>query len=288
MVEFFTRLLDTSDFPARWNCGRWSAFDGWLHIISDSLIFLAYAAIPATLIVLVRARRDFAFTWVVWLFIAFILSCGITHLIEAMIFWWPVYRISGLTKAVTAGVSLLAAVMVIRAMPEILRLPSVKKANEELAAALAREHALHEELTRVHGQLEKRTSTLAIRERRMREAVGAAKACATVWEVESGAILWEAGFFDAMASAGIDWQREFDSWASLIGERAAAELRDDARQAALTDSVLHRRFDLPGHELLWELRVTATPEARVAGQADAMRGMFGLIPKDRNILRDPR
>lgn len=287
MIEFFMNLLDTSDFPARWNCGRWSAFTGWLHIVSDTLIFLAYAAIPAALFVLVRVRRDFAFTWVVWLFIAFILSCGITHLIEAMIFWWPAYRVSGLMKAVTAGVSLLAAVTVIKALPEIVRLPSVKKANEALAAALEREQALHEQLTATHEQLEKRTSALAIRDRRMREAVGAAKACALVWEVESGAILWEAGFLDAMASAGIDWQRNFDAWDSLIGATAADELRDDARQAVLTGSLLHRRFDLPGHETRWDLRVTATPEPRVAGQPDAMRGMFGLIPKDRNVIAGP-
>ena len=34
-------LLDTTGFPARWHCGRWSSELGWLHIVSDALIFLA-------------------------------------------------------------------------------------------------------------------------------------------------------------------------------------------------------------------------------------------------------
>jgi hypothetical protein len=35
-------LFDTSDFPARWTCGQWSAVHGWTHILSDLAIFGAY------------------------------------------------------------------------------------------------------------------------------------------------------------------------------------------------------------------------------------------------------
>ena len=35
----------------------------------------------------------------------FILACGTGHLLEAIIFWHPVYRLSGLVKAFTAIVS---------------------------------------------------------------------------------------------------------------------------------------------------------------------------------------
>ena len=39
MIDFFARLFDTNDFPARWSCGRWEASHGWLHIGSDIAIF---------------------------------------------------------------------------------------------------------------------------------------------------------------------------------------------------------------------------------------------------------
>lgn len=39
MIEFLAKLLDTSDFPARWHCGNWTSGEGWLHIVSDVAIF---------------------------------------------------------------------------------------------------------------------------------------------------------------------------------------------------------------------------------------------------------
>ncbi len=49
MGDFFGKLFDASDFPARWHCGTWSSGHGWLHIGSDFAIFLAYIAIPVSL-----------------------------------------------------------------------------------------------------------------------------------------------------------------------------------------------------------------------------------------------
>src|SRR5205814_447878 len=78
---------------------------GWLHITSDLAIWLAYLAIPVVLALFVRRRRDVPFPRVFWLFGLFILSCGTTHLIEAVIFYEPVYRLAGVVKLVTAVVS---------------------------------------------------------------------------------------------------------------------------------------------------------------------------------------
>ncbi|MAY73330.1 MAG: hypothetical protein CMJ31_01135 [Phycisphaerae bacterium] len=278
MIDFFSKLLDTSDFPARWHCGNWTAFNGWLHIVSDGLIFVAYAAIPAALFVLLRTRRDVAFPAIGWLFVAFILSCGLTHAVEASIFWWPAYRLSGVMKAVTAGVSLVTAAALVHALPAAIALPGVKRANDQLQAAIERERLLHDKLSATHRELETRTSRLAMRERRMRDALGAAMACGVSWEIETNRIVSHLGFFEAMRAADVDWNNELDAWTTLVPAEDADELREAARRAAVAGEPFHHRMRLLGHEERWDVRLTARPEPHVAGQPAVMSGMFGLAP----------
>ena len=102
---FFSHLFDTGSYPARWNCGAWTPLEGWLHIVSDVAIFLAYFAIPVALVFFVSRRKDVPFYGIFFLFAAFILCCGTGHLLEAFIFYHPIYRVAGLLKLVTAIVS---------------------------------------------------------------------------------------------------------------------------------------------------------------------------------------
>ena len=132
VTTFFSKLVDTTDFPARWYCGTWSSDVGWLHIVSDVAIFGAYFAIPLVLMGFLLHRRDLPFPRVIWLFAAFILSCGITHLIEAGIFWWPVYRLSGLMKACSAVISWATVIMLVRVTPAALRIPSAALLTKQL------------------------------------------------------------------------------------------------------------------------------------------------------------
>ena len=129
---FMSKLFESSEFPARWHCGSWSQDLGWLHIVSDSVIFAAYFAIPATLLYFLYQRKDIAFPRIVWLFAAFILLCGFGHLIEAGIFWWPVYRFAGLVKAATAIVSVITVGALVKLIPQALALPSAARLGEEL------------------------------------------------------------------------------------------------------------------------------------------------------------
>ena len=102
-MEFLTRLFDTSDFPARWHCGRWTAGHGWLHILSDLGVWSAYVAIPCVLGYFVLRRKDIPFRTIFLLFGAFILACGTTHLMEALMFWWPAYRLAGADHLLRMG-----------------------------------------------------------------------------------------------------------------------------------------------------------------------------------------
>jgi diguanylate cyclase (GGDEF)-like protein len=105
-------------------CFLWQPGLLWLHVISDALIALAYYSIPVALVALIRKRRDFPFHWVVAMFGAFIVCCGTTHVLDIVNVWYPVYWIAGAVKAATAAVSIATALLLIPAIPRLIRLPN--------------------------------------------------------------------------------------------------------------------------------------------------------------------
>ena len=132
MWDFFRHLFDTTDFPARWHCGNWSPPHGWLHIGSDIAIFLAYMALPVAMLATLYKRKDFRFPKTVWLFGAFIFFCGTTHLVESLIFWNPMYRLSGLLKLCTAVVSWATVAALIPTVRTAITLRSPEQLENEV------------------------------------------------------------------------------------------------------------------------------------------------------------
>ncbi|WP_155975679.1 sensor histidine kinase [Daejeonella oryzae] len=130
--EFFRLLLNTKDFPARWHCGRWTDFHGWVYVISDLFIWGAYFAIPILLLRLITKRTDIPFPKVFRLFIAFIMLCGLSHLIDAVIFWWPAYRLSALIRLLTAIVSVFTIYALYKILPMAYTLRTAKQLEYEI------------------------------------------------------------------------------------------------------------------------------------------------------------
>lgn len=120
--DFFTNIFDTTDWPARWYCGNWSDFHGWLYIISDLLISAAYFTIPVMLIYFIRKKTGVPFQRIFWLFGAFIVLCGSTHLFDAIIFYYPLYRVNAILLLVTAIASWMTIVALYRVIPNALLL----------------------------------------------------------------------------------------------------------------------------------------------------------------------
>ncbi|QDV04606.1 Phytochrome-like protein cph1 [Planctomycetes bacterium Poly30] len=139
-------LFDTRDFPPRWHCGNWTDLHGWIHIVADVATGIAYFAIPAILIYFIRKREGLAFRGVAWLFALFILSCGSVHLVEATIFWWPIYRVSALFKALTAIISIVTAIALTRILPRALQLPGMAALTEKLQVEVAQRERTEEAL----------------------------------------------------------------------------------------------------------------------------------------------
>lgn len=127
-------------------CYLWNPLLIWLHGISDMLIAVAYFSIPPILLYLVRKKRSIPFDWMFLCFGTFIAACGATHLLEVITLWKPVYWLSGGVKVLTAMASLPTAVLLARAVPQILEMPAaqdLRQAHEELKAqaAVLREQA---------------------------------------------------------------------------------------------------------------------------------------------------
>ena len=141
-------LLSTNGFMPHGFCYLWNPGLISLHVISDSLIALAYLLIPLSLIHLVRKRRDIPFNWMFVCFGVFIVACGATHVMEVWTLWVPSYWLSGGVKAVTALASMPTAVLLIRLMPKALSLPhpdDLRKANaalEQQASVLQEQSSL--------------------------------------------------------------------------------------------------------------------------------------------------
>lgn len=118
-------VLATGSFMPHGFCYLWNMPLVWLHVVSDSLIALAYFAIPLILLWFVRKRRDLPFSWMFVLFGVFIVACGSTHLIEVWNLWHADYWFAGVVKAITAAASVPTAILLARLMPEAIDLPSV-------------------------------------------------------------------------------------------------------------------------------------------------------------------
>ncbi len=125
IIDFFKNFFLAENWPARWTCGKWTGFHGWLYIISDLAIWSAYFAIPLIIILFIQKRQqEIPFLKVFWLFTLFILACGTTHLLDAIMFWYPAYRISGFLLLGTAVISWATVFSLIKIMPQALSLKS--------------------------------------------------------------------------------------------------------------------------------------------------------------------
>jgi PAS domain S-box-containing protein len=117
-------LLNPSGLTAHGFCLSWAPGLVALHVISDAMTGLAYFSIAVALAVLVRRRGEPRFDWLAYLFSAFILACGATHLFSILTLWVPVYGLEGLVKLATAGLSVATAVALWPLIPKVLALPT--------------------------------------------------------------------------------------------------------------------------------------------------------------------
>ena len=159
-MDFLRALLSPNDFMPHGYCYLWNTRLVWLHVVSDSLIALAYFSIPITLVHFIRKRRDLPFNWMFVCFGVFILACGATHAMEVWTLWHASYWLSGAVKAVTALVSVPTAILLVRLVPQALALPSPEELRGEIAERKRAQEALSNAKMELEVRVQERTVEL--------------------------------------------------------------------------------------------------------------------------------
>jgi PAS domain S-box-containing protein len=220
-------LIDQAAYMAHGYCLLWKPWLVALHAGSDLLIFSAYFAIPVAIWIFVSKRPNIEMRGLARLFAAFILWCGLTHIISVITLWWPIYEFEGFVKLITAGISVTTAVVIFPLIPKALAIPSpheLQLANAELANEIAAHKRTLGELERARVDLERRV------EARTKELSEATERFRSLFEHAPVAMLMadEAGSVH-LINAGVE--RLFDySRDELVGQSVDNLLPEEQRR----------------------------------------------------------
>jgi diguanylate cyclase (GGDEF)-like protein len=114
------------------SCFFWQLPLTSLHVFSNLLISFAYLSIPILLYVH-RQHVTVTMRPLLFLFAAFILSCGVGHLIEAWNIWHANYWLEGAEKLVTGLISGYTVLQLQSRIPRLLSTQKILEETEELA-----------------------------------------------------------------------------------------------------------------------------------------------------------
>ncbi len=109
----------------------------WLQLTADAVTGIANYAMPILPIYFVRKRPDLQLDKLIFLFSAFSIACGTSHLMEIWTLWYPTYWLSGLLNGVMAIVSVCTIIELRSVVPKLLQRPSLKVTNESLEREIA-------------------------------------------------------------------------------------------------------------------------------------------------------
>lgn len=152
MIDQLRDFFAAEGFAPHGFCLMWRPDVFWLHVVSDSVIALAYFSIPAVLLVYAFRRKSVPNRGLLFMFSAFVLACGVTHLFGIWTMWFPHYGAEGVAKGLTAIVSMATAVVLWPLLPKALKIPTIRelkaRVDERTSELEAANAALRDEIRR--------------------------------------------------------------------------------------------------------------------------------------------
>lgn len=295
MTSFLSWFMSPQDYMPHGMCFLWQPELIALHVVSDSLIALAYYSIPIALVYFVVKRTDFAFPSIFVLTGLFILACGTTHAMSVWTLWYPDYRVDGGIKAVTALLSIGTGVAIWKVMPLALALPStaqLERANQLLGAEIAQRQRAEAALRDANAELERRvaarTTDLEEEVIRRRNTEATLRASEERWRS-----MFEAS---AVGIAVLDEQNHFaatnEALQKMVGysgeelqslgplnithqddREATQKLIEDMRNGKRQDLPAETRYRRKDNKVIW-VRVSA---ARALDSGSSLQGIPAII-----------
>lgn len=219
-------LFDTTGFSPRWVQGEaWSQdpWVSWIHILSDFVIFLTYFAVPLVVHHFIKQRRDIRFAPSLSILFAVVLfACGFIHLIECILFWWPIYKFSGIVKLFAALASLIGAFYVTRFLPLALEL----KRGTDYETVVKERLQAEEEMRSLSERLQLATKSGGI----------------GVWEynLNTGKLVWDEELYKLYGVTEENFGGQYMSWENLVHpedkDEAVANLESAMRGESIFDT----------------------------------------------------
>ncbi len=136
MLELLHTLFSSQPFMPHGMCYLWTPSLVRLEVATNLSIGFAYAAIPITLLYLVRVGRYVPFKGMALAFGAFIVTCGLTHFFDVLVIWKPVYWLDVAVRGITAVASVATAIMLPFLVPRAVALARSAQAARERGVKL--------------------------------------------------------------------------------------------------------------------------------------------------------
>lgn len=168
-------VLDTDGFTPRSACGSgWTPAEIALAEWGNGMVAAAYLGIGLVLgFVWWKRRSDLPRPEFLVLFGAFILLCGVTHVWDVLVFWWPAYRLFNRTDLLLGVISLATLAALLPATETFLAAPGPADYAAAIAARDAALDAADRDRERLDRMLKAVTAERDAAARKVREAQAA-------------------------------------------------------------------------------------------------------------------